>query len=300
MKLVSYADYRIGAVTTGGIVDLSSVLPDSVRFTPWGMNWLIENFEEVGDQARDIENTETAGSSLEEVYLRSPVPRPTNVFAAPMNYEDHVDETVATGRLRTEDVRRTVDDLGFFLKSSSSVIGQSDTILLPQIEDRAFHHEPELGLVLRTTKAPVAPADWRDAVFGYTCILDITLRNTLTHTLDRSLRKSFGTFTPVGPVIVTSDEIPDPGNLDVRLWVDDQLRQHANTKDLIVGIPELTSFITRVASVQSGDLVATGTPGGVGPIVPGNQLTMEVAGVGKLSLPVGSRPWFAPAGGRLV
>jgi 2-keto-4-pentenoate hydratase/2-oxohepta-3-ene-1,7-dioic acid hydratase in catechol pathway len=128
-------------------------------------------------------------------------------------------------------------------------------------------------------------------VFGYTCLLDITLRMTETEKEERSMRKSYATFTPVGPVLITADEIPDPENLNIRLLVNGEVRQQASTKDLIVKIPELIAISSRVVPLKAGDIIATGTPQGIGEIKAGDVVEIEIEQVGKMILPVSKRSW---------
>ena len=127
-------------------------------------------------------------------------------------------------------------------------------------------------------------------VFGYTCGLDITVRGAE----DRSKRKSFNTFSPTGPYLITADEVADPGDLEIRLWVNEELKQHAFTKDLITDCPNLIANMSWVATMEPGDLLFTGTPDGVGEIKPGDLVTINISEVGEMSVPVGSRKEKSP------
>jgi 2-keto-4-pentenoate hydratase/2-oxohepta-3-ene-1,7-dioic acid hydratase in catechol pathway len=122
-------------------------------------------------------------------------------------------------------------------------------------------------------------------VFGYTGVMDITVRGDE----DRSTRKSFDTFTPVGPVLVTADELPDPHHLSLQLWVNGEQRQNGNTRDMIWNVPKLIEYASHVMTLYPGDLFSTGTPDGVGPLRPGDEVTMEVERIGRLSVKVERR-----------
>lgn len=208
---------------------------------------------------------------LADVALAAPL-RPRTVVGAPVNYRDHQVEMHE---------QLTVAQLGVFLKARSSVIGPGGTVELPYSDVRT-DHEGELTVVLGRPARHLSPAEAMDAVLGYTCGLDITVRSTE----DRSTRKSFATFTPLGPWVVTADEVGDPGALDLRLWVGDELRQQASTADLILGVAELVSYTSHVMALEPGDVILTGTPAGVGPIRDGDRVAVEISRVGRLEVAV--------------
>lgn len=206
-----------------------------------------------------------------DVTLAAPL-RPRTVIGAPVNYRDHQVE------MREQ---LTVAELGVFLKASSSVIGPGGIVELPYTDVRT-DHEGELTVVLGRRARNVSAAQAMDFVLGYTCGLDITVRSTE----DRSTRKSFRTFTPLGPWVVTADEVPDPGALDLRCWVGDELRQDASTADLILGVAELVAYASHVMTLEPGDVILTGTPAGVGPIRPGDRVAVEISSIGRLEVTV--------------
>jgi 2-keto-4-pentenoate hydratase/2-oxohepta-3-ene-1,7-dioic acid hydratase in catechol pathway len=173
-----------------------------------------------------------------------------------------------------------------FLKAPSAVAGPADAILLPPT-DRPVHHEPELVMVMGKRARGVKLEEALQYVFGYTCGLDITVRGPQ----DRSQRKSYDTFAPVGPHLVTADEIPDPTVLEITLWVNGQQRQHAFTKDMVVDCPHLIADMSAVATMEPGDLVFTGTPEGVGPLVPGDLVSIRITRVGDMALRVEKRAY---------
>lgn len=209
--------------------------------------------------------------ALGDVVLAAPL-RPRTVIGAPVNYRDHQVEMHE---------QLTVAELGLFLKASSSVIGPDGVVELPYADVRT-DHEGELTVVVGRQARNLSVAQAMDAVLGYTCGLDITVRSTE----DRSTRKSFHTFTPLGPWVVTADDVPDPGALDLRCWVGDELRQHASTADLILGVAELVAYASHVMTLEPGDVLLTGTPAGVGPIQPGDRVAVEISSIGRLELTV--------------
>jgi 2-keto-4-pentenoate hydratase/2-oxohepta-3-ene-1,7-dioic acid hydratase in catechol pathway len=218
-----------------------------------------------------------AAVPLAQVQLRAPVVFPSKVLAAPVNYRAHVEEmrSVVSYELHA------IEKYGVFLKAPSSVVGPGATVELP-FPERRTDHEVELGVVIGRTARNVAAADAMRHVFGYTGVMDITVRGDE----DRSTRKSFDSFTPVGPVLVTADEIPDPHGLRLQLWVNGERRQDGNTRDMIWNVPRLIEYASHVMTLHPGDLFTTGTPEGVGPLRPGDEVVMEVERIGRLSVRV--------------
>jgi len=201
-----------------------------------------------------------------------PIPRPGKIVGVPVNYIDHQ---------REMNVEHTVTGLGFFLKSPSSVVGPNGAVALP-FPGRRTDQEAELGVVIGRPTANVSRADALDHVFGYTCLVDVTVRGAE----ERSTRKSFPGFTPIGPWITTADEVPDPTDLRIRGWVNDELRQDESTSQMIYGVAELIEFISSVVTLDVGDIIATGTPAGVGPVSDGDIIRVEIDAVGELVVPV--------------
>jgi 2,4-diketo-3-deoxy-L-fuconate hydrolase len=168
--------------------------------------------------------------------------------------------------------------VGLFLKAPSSVIGPSEAIMIRHPERRT-DHEIELAVVIGKRADRVPPHRAFEYVAGYCIGLDITVRGPE----ERSLRKSIDTYTVLGPWLVTTDELTDPSQLSLKLWVNDELRQNANTRDLIIDVPGLIAFGTQFYSLMPGDVLLTGTPEGVGPISPGDVLRSEIAGIGEMT-----------------
>jgi 2-keto-4-pentenoate hydratase/2-oxohepta-3-ene-1,7-dioic acid hydratase in catechol pathway len=257
---------------------------DPAEWPPVGPVRLIADFAALRDKLAAAAQM-ASPLPLDEAWLETPVPWPNKVIAYPTNYRDHAAEMASTKRANLQ---------GYFLKANSSLSGPNDPIELPDVPGREVHHECEIAVVIGTQGRHIPIARAIDHVFGYSCLLDITIRGKE----ERVMRKSFDTFTPVGPWIVTADEIPDPADIGMRLWVNGQMRQEATTKDLIVDIAQMIALASSASTLYPGDLIATGTPAGVGPIRDGDRVTIEVDHVGRMSVPVvaskrGSSPVFS-------
>jgi 2-keto-4-pentenoate hydratase/2-oxohepta-3-ene-1,7-dioic acid hydratase in catechol pathway len=184
---------------------------------------------------------------------------------------------------RGEEIK-TIETYAGFVKASSSIVGPDEAISLPRI-DRRFDHEAEIGVVIGASARDVRREDARAHIFGYVPLLDITMRGPE----DRSFRKSFDTFTPIGPAIVTADEVRDDADVDFDLTVNGQLRQRANSRDLIFDIPRLIELYSSAMTLRAGDIIATGTPEGVGELHPGDEIVLTIDGIGRLTMPVVGR-----------
>ena len=162
-------------------------------------------------------------------------------------------------------------------------------MLAPQVRPWVFHHEAELALVIKGPAKHVRRADWRSAVFGYTCLIDVSARGEGRSTWRaRSwMGKSFDTFAPLGPCIVTADEISDPNDLDVRFRVSGQLRHDYNTGDMEHRVPELVEWASAIMTLNSGDVIGCGTNHeGLGPLQDGDRAEIEIAGIGRMEVNV--------------
>lgn len=269
MQLCSFLDDadtpRVGVVTAAGVVDVTDQIPTTGQGGP--MRRLLAAGHLLPSLSLD-------GPVVSNPRLAAVVPDPSKVVAAPVNYVDHQLEM-------TQDSH--IDALGVFLKAPSSVTGQGSVVRIPYT-DRRFDQEGELAVVIGRRASHVSAADACDFVAGYTCLLDMTLRGGE----DRSVRKSFDTFTPVGPYLVTPDEVGPVAELELHTWVDGILRQRADLKDLIWDVPRLISYISSVMVLEPGDIIATGTPEGVGQIFHGQSVTVEITNIPKLDVTVSS------------
>jgi 2-keto-4-pentenoate hydratase/2-oxohepta-3-ene-1,7-dioic acid hydratase in catechol pathway len=266
MRLVTYDGDRVGKVVDNSVVDLSPLVSGS------GAGAMVRLIEQWASLRSEAERRTGGARPLESVRLRAPVPKPGKVIAAPVNYTDHQEEMKQVG---------DVSHLGFFLKAPSSVLRPGGTIQLPYT-DRRFDNEGELALVIGQRARNVPESEALDVVFGYTCLLDITMRGGE----DRSTRKSFDTFTPLGPWLVTPDDFGDPTDAELTCSVNGQLRQKANTGQLIWGVAKLVAYYSSVMTLEPGDVITTGTPAGVAPIEPGDQVTAAISRIGALTVGV--------------
>jgi 2-keto-4-pentenoate hydratase/2-oxohepta-3-ene-1,7-dioic acid hydratase in catechol pathway len=222
-----------------------------------------------------------AGAKLAAAGVRfgPPLRQPGKIVAAAANYLNHTREmnpgVAAPGGIREK---------GFFLKAPSSIIGPGEAIRLP-FADRRTDYEAELAVVIGRTASGIGEAEALAHVFGYTCLLDITLRGKE----DRGLRKSFDSFTPIGPAVVTRDEIPDPNSLGIACRVNGELRQDDSTRSMTMHVPALIAWISSVMTLQPGDLIATGTPAGVGPLRDGDRIEVAIERLGTLGVTVAAR-----------
>ncbi|HVB07278.1 MAG TPA: fumarylacetoacetate hydrolase family protein [Acidimicrobiales bacterium] len=238
------------------------------------MAGIIDDFETL--RPRLEEARATTGLPLAEVRLRPPLPRPGKVLCCIGNYWEHA--------------QREPRQLNMFMKNPDAVVGPGDTIELPRFaEPWMFMHEAELAIVLRGPSKLVDQEHWRDAVFGYTCLIDVSARGEGRSTWKAGswLGKSFDTFCPIGPCIATADEIPDPNDLHVQFWDNGQLRHNYHTDDMEHRVPELIEFASTIMTLNSGDLISCGTNHeGLGPLQDGEHVEIEVHGIGRMALDV--------------
>ncbi len=270
MKIAVFDGDRLGLVEGEEVVDITGTLD----LRP-GRGGPLLAFLDAGGTSADLAALDTTAlprRPLAGVRLEAPLRRPGKVVGAPVNYVDHQLEM---------DEQRTIAEYGVFLKAPSSVSGPGEAVRLPYT-DRRTDHEGELGIVIGSFAADVGVAEALDHVLGYVPVLDITVRSTE----DRSTRKSFRTFTPLGPWVTTAEEVGDADALELRCSVNGTLRQHASTADLIYSVAELVSYASHVMDLEPGDVIATGTPAGVGPLADGDELTLEIERLGRLTVPV--------------
>ena len=215
--------------------------------------------------------------------LLSPVANPGKIIAAPVNYQKHIDEVKTDVQLHQNNPAHTItiQKAGLFLKATSSLAGPGEGIALRHL-DRRNDHEVELALVIGKTANNVKARDALQYVAGYAIGLDITIRGTE----DRSFRKSPDSYTILGPWLVTVDEIPDPGNLNLRISVNGEERQNSSTRYMILSVPELIELASSFYTLYPGDIISTGTPEGVSPIVPGDTIVASVEKIGTMEVKV--------------
>lgn len=284
MKIAVFNDYRVGVVEGDYIYDITSAIPNvSHSWPPIFMTqaiatWdaLLPKIKQARDNAKPI--------ALSSISLLPPNPCPVQIVAAPANYRKHIAEM---GAMAVTKKSRSAREQGFFMKSPASLTGVARGIELPRGSGRRFDHESELAVIIGKTAKNVKRADAMAYIFGYSCLIDVTMRIVKDIAEEeRVMRKSFDTFTPLGPWIVTADEVIDPQQLSNQLFVNGESRQSANTSDMIVGIAELIELVSSVMTLYPGDVIATGTPEGIGPIKAGDKVTICIADVGEMTVDV--------------
>jgi 2-keto-4-pentenoate hydratase/2-oxohepta-3-ene-1,7-dioic acid hydratase in catechol pathway len=271
------AEPRPGLLTDRSVVDLGGLVPRG--HTPQlTMQALIDGFDALRPELARLGET-AAALPLEQVQLRAPLPRPGKILCCIANYWEHA--------------QREPRPLNMFMKNPDAVVGPGDTIRLPAYTDPwIFMHEAELALVIKGPVKSVPAAEWRRAVFGYTCLIDVSARGEGRRTWPASqpmswLGKSFDTFAPIGPCIVTADEIAEPNDVVVRFWNDGQLRHNYNTDDMEHRVPELIEFASTVMTLNSGDVISCGTNHeGLGALQDGEHVEIEIQGIGRMALDV--------------
>jgi 2-keto-4-pentenoate hydratase/2-oxohepta-3-ene-1,7-dioic acid hydratase in catechol pathway len=276
LKLISFSitggPIRPGALIEGGnlVVDLSTaghadmlaVIASGVAELPSGSVY--------------------SGHRLSEVRLHAPLANPPRIFAIGLNYRDHAKESGM--EIPTTPV--------VFFKLPTAIIGPGENIVLPKNSTQP-DYEAEFAFIIGKGGYRIPASAWRQHVFGYTNVNDVSARDVQFASTQWSMSKCFPTFCPLGPAIVTADEIDDPHQLDISLSIDGETLQHSNTRELVFKIPELIEYLSSITPLLPGDIVSTGTPPGVGLgrtpkrwLKPGETVTVAVEGLGSLTNPV--------------
>lgn len=229
---------------------------------------------------KDVQGATTAGIAkpLAEVSLYAPVPRPSKIICVGLNYKDHAEET---GKAIPEYPM-------LFPTYVNAVNGPNDAIVIPKVSDK-IDFEAELAVVIGKRGRYISEEDALDYVAGYTCFNDVSTRDYQFHTPQFGLGKSFDTHAPMGPWIVTKDEIPNPQSLAIELTLNGEIMQQSNTKELIFTVQKLIAYISEALTLEPGDIIATGTPGGVGVardpqvfLKPGDEVAVKIEGIGEM------------------
>jgi 2-keto-4-pentenoate hydratase/2-oxohepta-3-ene-1,7-dioic acid hydratase in catechol pathway len=279
---------RLGAATADGIVDLRALEPS----LPATLRALLAGGEEALAAARAALARAGAGDALAraDVRLLPPVPDPGRIVCIGLNYRDHAAEVKLD----------LPEHVAAFAKWSNVLVGDGAPVVIPRESDRV-DYEAELAFVIGRRARHVAEADAYAYVAGYTCFNDVSVRDYQARTSQWTLGKNFDTHGPCGPWLVTRDEIPDPHALRIRCSVDGQVLQDSSTAQLVFGIPRLVAELSAVMTLEPGDVVATGTPAGVGMsrtprrwLRAGERVRVEIERVGTLENPLVSDPNSAP------
>ncbi len=282
MKFCRFDDERLGLIDGNKVRDVTAALDVLPRCSyPLPQHDIfIANLEAVTTRARAVAK-DVRALPLESVTLLSPVANPGKLIAAPVNYQKHLTEVRDNPQLHGNNPGNTftIQTAGLFLKATSSLVGPGQGIVV-RCAKRRTDHEVELAVVIGRTASRVKRSEALSYVAGYSIGLDISIRGSE----DRSFRKSPDSYSVLGPWLVTADEIPDPGELDLQLTVNDQLRQDSNTKYMILGVPELIELASAFYTLQPGDLLFTGTPEGVSPIQAGDRIVATIDKIGSMSV----------------
>ncbi len=271
MKIVLYDDYKVGLLRDGDVVDVSGVVPRGA--TPQlTIEGLITNFRALRDGLRQALEA-GAGIPLSRVQLRAPVPRPGKIVCMGGNFGEFV------GRK---------GPLWGFLKSPEAVLDPGGTVVLPPEDANIFHHEAELVAVMGHTACRVSQEGALRNIFGYLCGCDVSAR--FPPESRQQFGKSFDTFAPIGPCIATWDEVPDPYQLRVRMWVDGQPRHDYPMSDIAHSIEESLAWMSSIVTLKPGDLFFLGTNHqGIGPLQDGEHAVIEIDRIGRLEFNVRDR-----------
>ncbi len=284
MKLLTFlhqGQSKIGAVVDNNIVVATGNIDHAdtmIAFLTSGVSGLnaLQNLIDSGNHR----------INLADVTLQAPIPRPGKLLGIGLNYADHIGET---GLEKPEYPT-------FFTKQSTCVIADGEAIHCPKVSDKV-DYEGELAFVIgkRCRNVPLEQA--HEVIAGYTICNDVTVRDWQFRTPTWTIGKSFDTHGPIGPWIVTKDEIADPHNLSLKTWVDEELRQNANTGEMIFNCYEQIAYLSQAMTLEPGDVISTGTPSGVGVkmkprgyLKPGQVVRIEIEGIGQLQNPVINEP----------
>jgi len=284
MKLATFTHNnlsRVGAVIDDIVIDsLSDAnIPNTmIDFLSAGANALLA--------MQELIDSGLGRFNLADVKLNAPIPRPGKYLGISLNYADHITETGAEQPKYPS----------FFTKQSTCVIGHSDSIHQPKVSDK-LDYEGELAFVIgkRCRHVPVDKA--HQVIAGFTIANDVSVRDWQARSATMMIGKSFDTCGPLGPWIVTPDELADPHHLSIKTWIDDELRQDGNTQQMIFNCYEMVAYLSQAMTLEPGDVIATGTPSGVGVkmyprgyMKPGQTVRIEIEGIGTLSNVVIAEP----------
>lgn len=268
MKLLFFDDFKLGVLKGDAVVDVSETVQDIPHTGPHNLiNGLIEHFADYRERlAQAVERG--SGVPVSQVRIRPPLPKPYNIVCMAVNYMEN-------------GTRSEPAPINAFQKAATSVIGNGDVMVLPDIPATIFEGEAELALVIGKRADQVSEAEAMDYVFGYLNFIDGSARGVPAF----YQMKARGTFAPMGPYLVTADEVPDPQNRQVKLWVNGELKQDYNTDDMAHKIPRVISWISSIHPLEPGDIIATGTNHrGLSAFQNGDLIEIETAGLGRLRI----------------
>lgn len=274
MKLLFFDDFKLGVLKGDAVIDVSQTVRDIPHTGPPNLiTGLIERFADYKERLRGVVDG-GRGVPVSQVRIRAPLPKPYNIVAMAVNYIE-------------EGARAEPAPLNAFHKSPSGVIGDGDTMVLPDVPASVFEGEAELGVVISKRAPAVSAAEAMNYVFGYLNFIDGSARGLPPSGNTFYQMKSRDTFGPMGPVLVTADEVPDPHALQVRLWINGVLKQNYNTHSMAHKIPRCIEWITSIHTLEPGDVIATGTDHrGLSAVQDGDLIEMETEGLERLRVHV--------------
>ena len=272
MKLAFFDDYKLGVVTGDKIVDVSDVVKDIPKLGPQDViRTVIERFDEFKGKLADAA-AKGQGKPLSAVKLRAPLPKPENIICMAVNYME--DGTLPEPA-----------PINAFMKSPNSIIGDGDTMVLPDMPATIFEGEAEFAVVIGKKATNVKAADAMSYIFGYTNFIDGSARGVVPPTNVFYQMKSRDTFAPIGPYIVTADEIKDPHKLPIVLTNNGTVMQKFNSDDMAHKIPRCIEWVTAIHTLLPGDIIATGTNHrGLNPFMDGDKVELTTEGLGTLHI----------------
>jgi 2-keto-4-pentenoate hydratase/2-oxohepta-3-ene-1,7-dioic acid hydratase in catechol pathway len=270
MKILFFDDYKLGVLKGDSVVDVSAIVSSIPKLGPHDViNGLIERWDEF---RKPIEAAVAAGKGVpvSSVRIRAPLPRPTNIDCMAVNYME-------------DGTKSEPSPINAFNKAASSIIGPGETMVFPDAPATSFEGEAEIAVVIGKRASNVKPEDAMKHVFGYINFIDGSARGLPPAGNVFFQMKSRDTFAPIGPYIVTADEIADPHKLQVRLWVNGRLTQNYNTSDMAHNIPKCIAWVSAIHTLNPGDILAMGTNHrGLSSFQDGDKIELEVDGLGRL------------------
>jgi 2-keto-4-pentenoate hydratase/2-oxohepta-3-ene-1,7-dioic acid hydratase in catechol pathway len=284
MRLCRFGEGRLGLVEGSSVRDVTAALDllPPARYPFPRHDAFVASLDAIRVRVSQLAPSAPV-VALDSIALLSPIANPGKIVAAPVNYQKHLDEVRDNPALHNNTTGHTltIHNAGVFLKATSSLVGAGQGVEI-RMPDRRTDHEIELAFVIGREASRVPKERALEYVAGYAIGLDITIRGTE----DRSFRKSPDSYSVLGPWLVTADEIPDPGALDLEIAVNGERRQRSNTRYLILGVAELVELASSMYTLHPGDVILTGTPEGVSPIEPGDQITATIQSVGTMQVAV--------------
>ncbi len=286
MKLCRFNDDRLGLILDNMVHDVTDVqteIRNNARYDMLG-DAVVAALPEWRQRIEEAASA-APGVSLQGLSLLPPVARPSKTMAAPVNYAAHVAEMAAQPHVTGEDKGPSrppgIQNQGIFLKSNSAVVGPSQGVAI-RFPDRRNDHEVEFVIIVGKQGSRIKKEDAMGYIAGYTLGLDMTVRGVE----DRSFRKSCDGYAPVGPCMVTADEIPDPNNVPFTVHLNGKLQQDAHTKDMIFDVPRLIEFASEFYTIYPGDYLFTGSPPGVSEVKPGDVMHCACQFIGEMDVVV--------------